>query len=114
MANLVGKVGSEESAQLSVWKLGVASCNFTTSVGEVGEVGSFEGRLGRETEEASQLLVWKLGVASCNFTTSIGEVGEVGKIGSFEGLGRETEEVSQLSVWKLLSFLQHAEELEFL
>ena len=59
MANLVGKVGSEESAQLSVWKLEVASCNFTTSVGEVGEVGSFEG-LGRETEEVSQLSVWKL------------------------------------------------------
>ena len=66
------------------------------------------------SEESAQLSVWKLGVASCNFTTSIGEVGEVGKIGSFEGLGRETEEVSQLSVWKLLSFLQHAEELEFL
>ena len=47
LANLVGKVGSEKSAQLSVWKQGVASCNFTTSV---GEVGSFEG-LGSETEE---------------------------------------------------------------
>jgi len=50
LADLVDKVGSEELAQLSVWKLGVASCNFTTSVGEVGEVGevgSFEG-LGRE------------------------------------------------------------------
>ena len=47
---------------MSVWKLEVASCNFTTSVGEVGEVGevgSFEG-LGRETEEVSQLSVWKL------------------------------------------------------
>ena len=47
---------------MSVWKLEVASCNFTTSVGEVGEVGevgSFEG-LGRETEELSQLSVWPL------------------------------------------------------
>ena len=52
LANLVGKVGSEESAQLSVWKLEVASCNFTTSVGEVGEVGSFEG-LGREKDKGS-------------------------------------------------------------
>jgi hypothetical protein len=42
---------------MSVWKLEVASCNFTTSIGEVGEVGSFEGRLGRETEEVSQLSV---------------------------------------------------------
>ena len=70
MANLVGKVGSEVSAQLSVWKLGVASCNFTTSVGEVGEVGevgSFEG-LGRETEEVSQLSVWKLGVCPLLYT----------------------------------------------
>ena len=40
----------EEVSQLSVWKQGVSSCNFTTLVGEVGEVGSFEG-LGRETEE---------------------------------------------------------------
>jgi hypothetical protein len=58
LADLVDKVGSEESAQLSVWKLGVASCNFTTSVGEVGEVGevgSFEG-LGRETEEIAQFV----------------------------------------------------------
>ena len=65
MANLVGKVGSEESAQLSVWKLEVASCNFTISV---GEVGSFEGRLGRETEEVSQLSVWKLGVCPLLYT----------------------------------------------
>ena len=38
---------------MSVWKLGVAICNITTSVGkvgEVGEVGSFMGR-GREMEE---------------------------------------------------------------
>jgi hypothetical protein len=70
LANLVGKVGSEESAQLSVWKLEVASCNFTTSVGEVGEVGevgSFEG-LGRETEEVSQWSVWKLGVCPLFYT----------------------------------------------
>ena len=70
MADLVDKVGSEESAQLSVWKLGVASCNFTTSVGEVGkvgEVGSFEG-LGRETQEVPQLSVWKLGVCSLLYT----------------------------------------------
>ena len=67
MADLVDKVGSEESAQLSVWKLGVASCNFTTSVGEVGEVGevgSFEG-LGRETEEVSQLSVVSLEIGCC-------------------------------------------------
>ena len=64
LANLVGKVGSEESAQLSVWKLGVASCSFTTSL---GEVGSFEG-LGRETEEVSQSSVWKLGVCPLLYT----------------------------------------------
>jgi hypothetical protein len=66
LADLVDKVGSEESAQLSVWKLGVASCNFTTSVGEVGEVGevgSFEG-LGREMEEVPQLIV-SLETGSC-------------------------------------------------
>ena len=67
MADLVDKVGSEESAQLSVWKLGVASCNFTTSVGEVGGVGSFEG-LGREMEEVPQLSVWKLGVCALLYT----------------------------------------------
>ena len=64
MANLVGKVGSEESAQWSVWKLGVASCNFTTSV---GEVGSFEG-LGRETDKGTQLSVWKLRVCPLLYT----------------------------------------------
>ena len=53
---------------MSVWKLEVASCNFTTSIGEVGEVGSFEGRLGRETEEVSQWSVWKLGVCPLFYT----------------------------------------------
>jgi len=57
---------------LSVWKLGVASCNFTTSVGEIGEVGeigSFEGLAGMETEEVFQLSsVWKLGVCPLLYT----------------------------------------------
>jgi hypothetical protein len=63
LANLVGKVGSEESAQLSVWKLEVASCNFTISV---GEVGSFEGRLGREWKKypSYQFENWELPVAT--------------------------------------------------
>ena len=91
LANLVGKVGSEESAQLSVWKLGVASCNFTTSV---DEVGSFEG-LGRDTEEVSQLSVWNMGVCPLLLYTPT-EKASVSKLPSTDAIlytptGQETK-----------------------
>ena len=82
--------------QRAVIELGVASCNFTTySVGEVGDVGSFEGRLGRETEEVSQLSVWNMGVCPLLLYTPT-EKASVSKLPSTDAIlytptGQETK-----------------------